>query len=57
MIQILNNYKLRNMRKAEAMDTIGDHEAANVYREMADWFGGQIECIKKSQTASSKKTT
>ena len=36
-------YRARNLRKAEAMETIGDRSAAERYRGMADWFREAIK--------------
>ena len=40
---MLTLYKNRNRLKAETMDTIGDKETAQRYRDMADWFAEAIQ--------------
>lgn len=50
-ILILTWYKNRNRLKAETMDTIGDAESAQRYRDMADWFA---EAIKREEALLEK---
>lgn len=42
-ILILNAYKHRNRVAADDFDKIGEHETAQRYRDMAEWFAGAIK--------------
>lgn len=41
-ILILNAYKHRNRVAADDFDKIGEHETAQRYRDMAEWFAEAI---------------